>query len=147
MKPRCKKCGRVLSDPESIARGMGPKCAGVSGGGRKVKTRIGKRSGIPYNAGAIGSMQATLPIGDTTPKRPSKRDLARRNREERRRLFDERQPFQCGLLLPERKPIILYPNRRWRVEGQYQWACNPPRTVTELLETLPVYLITNAPDQ
>lgn len=109
MKPRCKKCGRVLSDPESIARGMGPKCAGVSGGGRKVKASIRKRSCIPYNAVTIGIVQATLPIGDTTPKRPSKRDLAKRRREERRRLFDERLPFQCGLLLPERKPIIYTP--------------------------------------
>ena len=25
---RCKKCGRPLRDPESIARGMGPECAG-----------------------------------------------------------------------------------------------------------------------
>ena len=109
MKPRCKKCSRVLSDPESIVRGMGPKCAGVSGGGRKVKKRIGRRSGVAYNAGAISSMQATLPIGDTTSKRPSKRDLAKQNREERRRLFDERLPFQCGLLLPERKPIVYTP--------------------------------------
>ena len=109
MKPRCKKCGRVLSDPVSIARGMGPTCAGVSGGGRKLKPRFRKRSGIPYNAGATGSMQVTLPIGDTTPKRLSKRVLAKQNREERRRLFDERLPFQCGLLLPERKPIIYTP--------------------------------------
>ena len=27
-KPRCKKCGRVLKSPASIARGMGSKCAG-----------------------------------------------------------------------------------------------------------------------
>jgi hypothetical protein len=72
MRPRCKKCGRVLSDPESIARGMGPKCAGISSGGRKVKARLIKQSGIPYNAGAIGNKQATLPIGDTTQMRPSK---------------------------------------------------------------------------
>jgi hypothetical protein len=109
MKPRCKKCGRVLSDPVSIARGMGPTCAGVSGGGRKVKASIKRRSGIPYNAGAIGSMQASLPFGDTTQKRPSKRELVRQTREERRRLFDERLPFQCGLLLPERKPIFYTP--------------------------------------
>ena len=28
--PRCKKCGRLLKSPLSIASGMGPKCAGVS---------------------------------------------------------------------------------------------------------------------
>jgi len=111
MKPRCKKCGRVLSDPVSIARGMGPKCAGISGGGRKEKARLRKRSGIPYHAGATCNIQTTLPIGDTTPKRPSKRDLAKQSREERRRLFDERLPFQCGLLLPERKPVIYTPTK------------------------------------
>jgi hypothetical protein len=26
---RCGKCGRMLTDPESIARGIGPTCAGV----------------------------------------------------------------------------------------------------------------------
>ncbi|MGE5377754.1 MAG: DUF6011 domain-containing protein [Bacteroidota bacterium] len=33
---RCRKCSRPLRDPESIARGMGPECAGITGGGRKV---------------------------------------------------------------------------------------------------------------
>ena len=28
---RCKKCGRPLRDPESIARGMGPECANING--------------------------------------------------------------------------------------------------------------------
>jgi hypothetical protein len=32
---RCKKCGRPLRDPESIARGMGPECAGITGGRQK----------------------------------------------------------------------------------------------------------------
>ncbi|HEU0296223.1 MAG TPA: DUF6011 domain-containing protein [Anaerolineales bacterium] len=32
---RCLKCRRPLSDPESVARGMGPECAGVTGGHRK----------------------------------------------------------------------------------------------------------------
>jgi hypothetical protein len=31
-KARCIKCGRPLRDPESIARGMGPECAGESRG-------------------------------------------------------------------------------------------------------------------
>jgi hypothetical protein len=31
----CKKCGRLLRDPESIARGMGPECAGITGGRQK----------------------------------------------------------------------------------------------------------------
>lgn len=32
---RCIKCGRLLHDPVSIARGMGPACAGDTGGHRK----------------------------------------------------------------------------------------------------------------
>jgi hypothetical protein len=119
MKPRCKKCGRVLSDPESIARGMGPKCAGITGSGRKVKARLRKRSGIPYGAEALGGMQTTLPIGDTTPKRPPKRKLTRDSKEERRLLFDEHRPFQCGLSLPERKPIIYIPTEDggWKISN------------------------------
>lgn len=31
----CKKCGRLLRDPESIARGMGPECAGIAGDRQK----------------------------------------------------------------------------------------------------------------
>lgn len=27
---QCRKCGRLLTDPESIQRGLGPKCAGVA---------------------------------------------------------------------------------------------------------------------
>ena len=29
MEARCKKCGKPLHDPVSVARGMGPKCAGI----------------------------------------------------------------------------------------------------------------------
>lgn len=32
---RCIRCGRPLRDPSSIARGMGPKCAGINGANRK----------------------------------------------------------------------------------------------------------------
>lgn len=31
---RCARCGRPLTDPESIARGMGPVCAEKAGGSR-----------------------------------------------------------------------------------------------------------------
>jgi hypothetical protein len=31
----CRKCGRLLRDPESIARGMGPECAGITSDRRK----------------------------------------------------------------------------------------------------------------
>lgn len=106
---RCKKCGRVLKSPASIAMRMGPKCAGVSGGGKSVRVRAGRRGGTPYSLGASTGVQAAFPAGEVKSKRLSKRVIARRNREERRRLFDERLPFQCGLLLPERKPIMYTP--------------------------------------
>ena len=106
---RCKKCGRVLKSPASIAMGMGPKCAGVSGSSRCVRVRVGRRGSVPYGMGTSSGMQATFPTGEARSKRMSKREQARHNREERRRLFNERQPFQCGLLLPERKPIYYTP--------------------------------------
>lgn len=43
---RCKKCGRPLRDPDSIARGMGPECAGITGSqkdympGRKARRNL-----------------------------------------------------------------------------------------------------------
>lgn len=109
IQPRCTKCGKVLRDPESIARGKGPICAGVSGGGHRVKVRVGRRGGSQFSLGLSGGVQATLPIMGTAPKIQSEREVANSSREERRRLFDERKPFQCGLLLPERKPIIYTP--------------------------------------
>jgi len=108
---RCKKCGRVLKSPASIAMGMGPKCAGISGGSKRVRVGVGRRSGTQYSLGTSGETQAAFPTGEIKPKRLSKREIARRNREERRRLFNERMPFQCGLLLPERKPIIYSPTK------------------------------------
>lgn len=54
--PRCKKCKRVLKSPISIARGMGPKCAGVSATfGNSVRARITWSSGIKYQS--LGSNQ------------------------------------------------------------------------------------------
>lgn len=109
IEPRCKKCGRILHDPESVARGMGPKCAGISGGSRNVKAKLCRRSGSPYSLGFSGSVQAALPIMDPAPKIHSTRELTIHSRVERRRLFEERKSFQCGLMLPERKPIIYTP--------------------------------------
>jgi hypothetical protein len=42
-------------------------------------------------------------------KRLSKRELYRRRRKERRRSFETREPFQCGMLLPKRKPLVYTP--------------------------------------
>jgi hypothetical protein len=35
--------------------------------------------------------------------------MYRQRREERRRLFQARERFQCGLVLPTRKPLIFEP--------------------------------------
>lgn len=53
---RCIKCGRPLRDPNSIARGMGPECAGdASGHLRKYHSGVRNRSGSYYAATSHGS--------------------------------------------------------------------------------------------
>ena len=37
---KCKVCGRVLHNPVSIARGIGPVCAGDGSGGRSIRVKI-----------------------------------------------------------------------------------------------------------
>jgi len=57
---RCIKCGRPLSDPESIARGMGPECAGITGGHRKrYRSRVRSHGDSSY--AAIGHGSAATP--------------------------------------------------------------------------------------
>jgi hypothetical protein len=57
---RCIKCGRLLRDPESIARGMGPECAGDIGGRRrKYRSGVRSRSGSSYTA--VGQGGAVTP--------------------------------------------------------------------------------------
>jgi hypothetical protein len=56
---RCNKCGRPLRDPESIARGMGPECANVTGGHWK-----GYGSSKQVHQGSTGLMstgEVTIP--------------------------------------------------------------------------------------
>jgi hypothetical protein len=57
---RCIKCGRPLRDPESIARGMGPECAGATGGYRKKYSSRVRSNSSSYYA-AIGPGSAVLP--------------------------------------------------------------------------------------
>ena len=53
---RCIKCGRPLRDPESIARGMGPECAGVNGGHRRrYRARVSLHGSSYYAAIGHGS--------------------------------------------------------------------------------------------
>ena len=68
MQPRCKKCGRPLSSPESIARGMGPECAGISSS-RGKSVPIQRRNGHGSTYDVPNTNHATKPLftwtGDT----------------------------------------------------------------------------------
>ena len=57
---RCIKCGRPLHDPESIARGMGPECAGANGDHRKRYRSKLRSHGSSYYA-TIGLRSAVTP--------------------------------------------------------------------------------------
>ena len=57
---RCMKCGRPLRDPDSIARGMGPECAGANGGQRRrYRARVSSH-GSSYCT-AIGHANTVTP--------------------------------------------------------------------------------------
>ncbi len=115
--PRCKKCGRRLKSPLSIAIGMGPKCAGIkSTSGRSVRVHSKPSSRTAYSDKTLVQVQTPLFMGELPKKRLSKRELFRRRREERRRLFETRLPFQCGLVMPARKPLVYTPldDGSWR---------------------------------
>ncbi len=117
---KCKKCGRVLKSPLSIAMGMGPKCAGVTLAGKK-KVNIGLRrsSGRIYNAvGSSSSSQMPMLISQTPEKKLSRKEHAHRQREERRRLFEERCSFQCGTLVRSKTPLMYEP------VGEKEWKDN-----------------------
>ncbi len=107
---RCKKCGRLLKSPMSIARGMGPKCAGVTAtSGKNVHAKIKRNSGETYPSTVLGHIQTPPFSGDLPTKCLSKREVYRRRREERRRLFETRESFQCGVCIPKRKPLVYTP--------------------------------------
>ena len=107
---RCKKCGRVLKSPASVARGMGSTCAGTTpGAGKNLKIRARRSSGKSYSATGPSRIQNTAVFGDLSPKPISKRELFRRARDERRKLFEERRPFQCGILTRTHTPLIYLP--------------------------------------
>ncbi len=53
---QCIKCGRPLRDPDSIARGMGPECAGTNGGHRRsYRARVSSHGSSDYAAIGHGS--------------------------------------------------------------------------------------------
>ncbi len=116
--PRCIKCGRILKSPESIARGIGPKCAGASSGSRSTKIRVTIHNGSTYSAGQTSGHQQSMPTGAPAGKRISMREIVRRKKEERRRRFEARLPFQCGVLVASRRPLVYLPlpDDKWREE-------------------------------
>ena len=62
--PRCSKCGRVLKSPESIARGIGPECAGLRGYARsnKLGIRHGRRGAYAAGDSSSGSGEPAVPV-------------------------------------------------------------------------------------
>lgn len=115
--PKCIKCGRILKSPASVARGMGSKCAGITATtGRTFHSRYKQDSGITYQGMGANNKQAMLFSGDLSTKRLPKREVLRRIKEERRRLFLDRKPFQCGVLSRTHIPLIYVPAR----DGDWQ---------------------------
>jgi hypothetical protein len=114
---KCKICGRQLKSPLSIAIGMGPKCAGIKPTSRR-SVRVHSKPSYrgSYSDKTPNQVQDQLSTGELPKKRMSKKELFRRRKEERRRLFETRLPFQCGLVLPARKPLVYTPleNGSWR---------------------------------
>jgi len=109
-KPRCKKCGRVLKSPASIARGVGSICAGATGArGKMVPAGMKQSSGRAYQSLGVSERQVPLFTGKMPAKPLRKKEMVHRRREERRRSFESRQPFQCGLLMPKKKPLVYEP--------------------------------------
>lgn len=109
-KPRCKKCGRALKSTASIARGMGSKCAGVTAtSGKRVRPKTRRSSGRAYPSVGMSGGQSWLFPGEPLVKPLGKKEIYRERKEERRRSFETRQPFQCGLLLPKKTPLVYEP--------------------------------------
>lgn len=85
---RCIKCGRPLRDPDSIARGMGPECAGVHGGHRRRYLARVSSHGSSYYA-AIGHSNTVTPTLFTLVEKGQ--DI------EERRLVEEVLPRKSAL--------------------------------------------------
>ena len=104
------ECGRALKSPASIARGMGSKCAGVTAtSGRSVRPKVRRSSGRAYPSVGMSGGQSLLFPGEPLAKPLSKKEMYRKRKEERRRSFETRQPFECGLLMPKRRPLVYEP--------------------------------------
>ncbi|MEA3350719.1 MAG: DUF6011 domain-containing protein [Chloroflexota bacterium] len=109
-KPRCSKCGRPLSNPVSIARGMGPVCAGLTGRGGGRSSSKSSRSPRVYCV-ASTSGYSDLPLfaaDDDEDKNDNgdspEDDVAEKTQQEK---FESHEPFRIGS--DADKPVICKP--------------------------------------
>ena len=107
---RCKKCGRVLKSPQSIAMGMGSTCAGETAAvGKSIHHRNRRVAAGPYAVVISNKTKNPLFSGDLSNKPYGRRETFCRTRDERRKLFEQRMPFQCGVLARTHIPVIYVP--------------------------------------
>ncbi len=109
-KPRCKKCGRILTATASIARGIGSTCAGISpnAAGWEAHVKFRRSSGHAFQGTGIATLTAALMPGDLPGNKISRREM-------RRRLFEARKPFQCGIRSGRKIPLFYEPS------GENDW--------------------------
>jgi hypothetical protein len=130
---KCKKCGRVLKSPLSVAMGMGPTCAGISTR-QGCTIHIGLRRSTGKRYGLAGASAAQIPSMTVPPeKKVSRKEKSRLQREERRRLFEQRQAFQLGMLARSKMPL------RYEPVGVKDWKeCGSGKVISQ--DQLLVYL-------
>ena len=85
----------------------------------KVRVRMKRSSGRAYQSIGASEQQDPLFSGEMPVKSVSKKELYRSRREERGHSFEIRQPFQCGLLMPKRKPLV------YKLSDDGNWQENP----------------------
>jgi hypothetical protein len=75
-----------------------------------------RSSGRAFQSIGASERQDSLFSGEMPVKPVSKKELYRSRREERGHSFETRQPFQCGLLMPKRKPLVdkQLDDRNWQ---------------------------------
>lgn len=76
-------------------------------------------SGRAFQSIGASERQDPLFSGEMPVKSVSKKELYRSRREERGHSFEIRQPFQCGLLMPKRKPLV------YKLSDDGNWQENP----------------------
>ncbi len=150
--PKCKKCGKPLRDPRSIAAGMGPVCRGERGGGgmkssrRASKKRI-RRGHLPQPKG--GRLWSTGEEEEGRPKRYIVRapvdealdfegfaEVTRKEWEEAWEELEKKAKEWKGIM-PERTPEGKIPDEpgEYRFEWVNSWS-GPYVRILEIWEEL-----------